>query len=490
MKFEFNNVTEYAEYVKEQANIVLDKCRIYGTAEDRRGLMDNIMMSINAKSWLFDLFKNHPGHNGKGQIIMPLEIERPVDGNVICRFADYIQNIAKKYYLTEATIENMTYSEVLDKLQDMERLIRAVDYMCLTNDEVIIKGKEFGYYREKYSLLQNIQTEFEYSSKYYYCGNNKYTTKENRALYNKALNISEAIRHCIGSKLEDETDIEKLAKDFPNSQCRSGIKITKVIQKCLKELGLYQIVMEKEKETFNKNYAAWCDAVSPKTFIKWSIFSINFVDFLTMCHGNSWTSCMNTDKDCWFTSGNYSHGFNSRRVLDYALDPSTIVFYTVDQEYDGDDWELQPKLTRQLFHFGEGKLIQSRLYPQSSTSRRNTYTQYRENVEKILADCMNEANLWSAPSRGTIDYDEGIFKMPYYYTSDGDYVDFTSFASHDCTERDFQSEVNYVVFRGSTNREDNGEPMMIGSTDAVCIMCGDSMREDYTESIACKYCKD
>ena len=74
MKFEFNNVTEYAEYVKEQANIVLDMCRIYGTAEDRRGLMDNIMMSINAKSWLFDLFKNHPGHNGKGQIIMPLEI--------------------------------------------------------------------------------------------------------------------------------------------------------------------------------------------------------------------------------------------------------------------------------------------------------------------------------------------------------------------------------------------------------------------------------
>ena len=207
-----------------------------------------------------------------------------------------------------------------------------------------------------------------------------------------------------------------------------------------------------------------------------------------MCHGTSWSSCMNTDKECCFTSGNYAHGFNSKRVLDYALDNTTMVFYTIDEDYDGNDFELQPKQTRQLFHFGERKLVQSRLYPQSNVSRRAIYTQYRNNVEYLIAEALGEANLWSAPVRGTIEYDGNIVNVPYYYSSNGDYIDFLDIACHDCTERDFQSEVNYVVLKGSNNLEDNGIPMIVGSTDAVCIMCGDEFDEDYTDSISCWSC--
>ena len=208
-----------------------------------------------------------------------------------------------------------------------------------------------------------------------------------------------------------------------------------------------------------------------------------------MCHGDTWTSCLNTDKNGYFTSGRYGHGFNSRRCLDYALDSTTMVFYTIDENYDGDDFELQPKCTRQLFHFGEGKLVQARLYPQSNVSRREIYTQYRNNVEHLLADAMGEANLWSAPVRGTIACGGSVVDTPYYYSSNGDYIDFLNIACHDSGERDFQSEVNYVVFRGSNEQEDNGKPMMIGSTDAVCIMCGDTMDEDYHESIVCECCQ-
>ena len=444
------------------------------------------MMCIEAKSKLFEIFKNSPCHNGKGQLIIPMEIERPVDENVIFSFADYILEVAKKYYLKEATVNGYTYRNACDERSNINTFIRAVNYMNLSDDEVIIKGKPFSEYREQYNNLNNIVHRFE--TEYYYVEYDVYTERDNLELYDKACIIADAIRNCIGNQLENARDIERLSETFPHCQCRNGVKISRVVQKCMKELGLYQVVMENEKETFNKKYAAWCDATSPKTVTKWSVLSINFVDFLTMSYGRSWTSCLNVDKCRNFTRGKFSEGFNSRRVLDYALDPTTMVFYTIDEKYDGDDWELQPKLTRQLFHFGEGKLVQARLYPQSNVSRRNIYTQYRENVEKLLADAMGEANLWSAPVRGTIDFYDNIVDVPYSYRSNGDFIDFLSCACHGGDERDFQSEVNYVIFRGSNNNEDNGTPMIVGSADAVCIMCGEKHREGYTSSISCEHC--
>ena len=489
-KHNFTTTQGYAKHVIKQANFVLNRCEIYGEAEDRKGLMDDIMMSIEAKSQLFEkIFKNSPYHNGKGQLIIPMEIERPIDEDVIEEYASYIEYLAHQYFLErEAEIDGYTYQQAKTGKNKISRFVTAVNYMDLSDDDVIIKGKPFSEYREQFDILNGIIEKFEFE--YHYIGNHRYTTKENKCLYDKAVLIANAIRNCVGKQLENVEDIENLSNAFPRCQCREGIKITKVVLKCLKEIGLYQIAMENEQESFNKNYSHWCDAISPMKVKKWSVLSINFVDFLTMCHGSSWTSCLNTDKRTNFTSGNYSYGFNSRRVLDYALDPTTMVFYTIDENYDadgnGDDWELQPKITRQLFHFGEGKLIQGRLYPQDDISRRNIYTQYRENVEKLLADAMGEANLWSSPERGLISPKENIFYTPYEYSSCGDYIDFSTRACHDTSERDFQEEVNYVIFRGSTNREDNREAMQIGSTKAVCIMCGEHLPEDYHYSIACK----
>ena len=486
-KHNFTTTKGYANHVLKQANIVLDKCKIYGDEEDREGLMENILMSIEAKAGLFEIFKNSPYHNGKGQLILPMEIERPVDEDVIYDYAKYISNIAYDYYMTkEAVIDGYTYRDARSEKDKIKCLITAVNYMMLSDDEVIIKGKPFSEYRELYRKLEDIIYEFDMSDLYY--TGDIYVDRESKSLYDKAMLIADAIRHCVGKQLEDAEDIERLAEAFPHSQCREGIKISRVVQKCLKELGLYQIAMENEQETFNKRYAKWCDAVSPMKIKKWSVLSINFVDYITMSHGHKWTSCLNTDKSGKFTSGDYCDGFNSRRTLDYALDETTMVFYTIDENYDGDDWELQPKCTRQLFHFGEGKLVQARLYPQSNTARRNIYTQYRENVEHLLADAMGEANLWSSPERGEIECGGSVVTVPYYYHSRGDYIDFLDIACHGGCENDFQSEVNYVIFRGSTNRVDNGNPMVVGSTKAVCIMCGEKHEESYTSSIRCRDC--
>ena len=477
---------EYKAMVLESAHDVLDRCEIYGERSDRLGLEKDIDMSIRAKAGLMEIFKNHPAYNGRGQIVLPMEVERPIDEDAIEEFAGYVEYLAREYILVEATINGQTYDDLYKSKQTLSRYVAAVDHMRVMDEEVILKGKPFTQWREEYNNIVESINRIDLTYPY---TNGKYVTPECYEIYKNLLTLASVIRNTVGKALENEDNIDKLIKAFPQCQARNGIKITRCVQKCLKQCGLYDKAMEKEKERFNKAYSKWADAVSPLKVKKWSILSINFVDFLTMSHGDSWTSCLNTDKNLHIISkGCYSDGFNSRRTLDYALDPSTMVFYTIDSNYNGDTPELEPKCTRQLFHFGEGKLIQGRLYPQSNTSRRNIYTQYREVVEKVLADAMGEANLWSAPERGVIDYDGNVMNTPYSYSNRGDYIDFASNACHGGEERDFQSEVNYVVFRGSTNQEDNGRPMIVGSTDAVCIMCGEDMDEDYHECIACYSC--
>lgn len=482
-KFNFTT-TEYANHVLDKANEILDKCRIYGDASERHGLRENIENSIAAKSSLWEIFKNSPFHNGKGQLIIPMEIDRPCDEQIIEEYAQYIKDIAYKYFLVDERIEGYNHEEASSKRYNLERLIRAVNYMSLSDNDVVIKGKPFGEYRDEYRKLEEIEDRFEEEC---YCTYGKYVSYENKRKYDKVYNLANAISRCIGHLLEDEDDIAYLSENFPRSQCRKGIKISRVVQKCLKEIGLYDLAITNEREVFNKKYSHWTDAVSPMKIKKWSVLSINYVDYLTMSHGSNWTSCLNTDKDNVFSSGCYGDGFNSRRTLDYALDSTTMVFYTVDESYDGDDFELQPKQTRQLFHFGEGKLIQARLYPQGETSRRSIYTQYRENVEYLLANAMGEANLWSAPERGMLSVGGGIVDIGYEYHS-GNYIDFLRSACHGGEERDFQSEVNYVILRGSNGNEDNGKPVIIGSRDAVCIMCGERMSESYAEAISCEDC--
>ena len=482
-KFNFENNTDYAKYVLNQSNILLDKCGIYGSAEDRIGLMTNIKRSIEAKSWLMEIFKNSPYHNGKGQLILPMEIERPVDEDVIQDYANYIRDIAEQYLMPEARIDGYTYSSAIEEKYRIGRYITAVNYMNLKTNDVIIEGTHFSEYKKLHDKVDSIVDDFCFN---YHCVRYEfYTEMENKYKYDKVMKLANAIRNCVGHLLENDEDIEVLSEAFPHSQCRKGIKISRCVQKCLKEIGLYQLAMEHEKEMFNRMYAKWTDAVSPMKIKKWSVLSINFVDYITMSHGDTWTTCLNTDKALKFTSGMWSSGFNSKRVLDYALDGSTMVFYTIDDKYDGDDFELQPKQTRQLFHFGEGKLVQARLYPQSNVSRRIIYDQYRANVEHLLANALNEANLWSAPVRGEIECNGSVVKVPYCWCSTGDFIDFLDIASHGYDENDFQEEVNYVVFKGSSSNEDNGIAMTVGSIEPVCIMCGKKFSQDAHNSIAC-----
>lgn len=492
IKFEFATTEQYINHATEQAHKYLDKCEIYQNRETRKYLRSFIRNVVSAKGYLLSILEKDPGYNGNGQVVRPFEVERPIDKNAIINFSSFIRSKAKAMYV-DMVVDGVTYKEATNRQVNLNGIIRCIDKIgCYGIDDyeesVLVDNKKLSDFEKELEAVLDLIGEFELNGNYIYPS--RYITADSYEKVNKIIDMMIYIENKNSARLDD-SDPDSLFECFRyfGLRPRAGQKLSQLVLKVLKKSGLYEIMTQTDegKKEFNSCYASFADAINPTTITKWSVLSVNPVDYLTMSLGNSWTSCLNTDKGTRLVRGNYSDGFNSRRTMDYALDPSTMVFYTIDENYDGDEFELQKKSTRQLFHFGEDKLIQSRLYPQMRTARREIYTQYRNLVQSIIANGLGEANLWSNINRGEISPDDSIFRTPYHYSYNGNYIDFSDEASHGYGENDFQTEVNWCYFKGSLDNEESGFPMTIGSIDARDIITGDELDEGYTNAITRKY---
>lgn len=215
----------------------------------------------------------------------------------------------------------------------------------------------------------------------------------------KASNVNYFI-HQIDSQFFDESmsdNIEAINKLNPNYKLRTNMKASKAILKICREEGwdklggTYLDRDGKERSVFDREYAAFSDALNPLKQKRHTILSVNPVDYLYMSNGTSWNSCHNIrhadDPGC------YSAG-----TISYMLDPHSFVFYTLHEEFCGDEPSFVPKINRQMFGFNGGTLFQSRLYPQGNDGATQAYTQIREIVQRVIAECLGEPNLWNMRS--------------------------------------------------------------------------------------------
>lgn len=481
--FNFESQTDYRDYVLDKANDFLDMCRIYHHRDDRKGLIVDLEMSIRAKQWLWNIFSQCEGWNGKGQIVLPVAFTRDISEGEIDRFCRFLSDYTEEI-LQDITTEYGTIREMIRLKDEIDTYLRFPVAVGLGYNDVTIKGKDLNYYDEKRRIIRDKILDLRNSNEHeYYLG--RIVTKDSYAAFKKAKEIMSFISVNPVQYIHDEDVLKKVSESF-NLRLNAGVKTSRVVNKMLKASKLYSILVgdEETEHLFNSAYARYCDAINPLTIKKWTVISINFVDYLSMSYGYRWTSCLNPDKMAYFTEGMWSNGFNSRRTLDYALDPSTIVFYTLDSKYEGNEYELQPKETRQLFHFNGNTLIQSRLYPQGDDARAGIYPQHREIIERCICEGMGVPNLWTSPRKGTIDYYDGIAKVPYEERGCGSYIDFFDFACHGYDEQEFQDHVNYVCLKGTEQT-----PVMVGFTDAVDIITGEKLREYYTSGITEHYCK-
>ena len=156
--------------------------------------------------------------------------------------------------------------------------------------------------------------------------------------------------------------------------------------------------------------------------------------------------------------------------MSYLLDGTTMVYYQVDKEYDGNDLEFEPKIIRQLFHYKDGILVQGRLYPQCNDGKNSLYTPIRAQLQKIIADCLVAPNLWRKKG--------GTSACCSVISSEG-----THYRDYECQSECSVSKIIKMIPKG---RVDNRH-MTVGH-DIYCVKCGDW--HDMESTLLCEDCYD
>lgn len=241
---------------------------------------------------------------------------------------------------------------------------------------------------------------------------------------------------------------------FPAVHAHAGQKTSRVVNKICQYLGFDKV------DGYNREFAKYADSLSPMTIKRHTILSINPLDYLTMSFGNSWASCHTIDKNNKRGMPNAYSGCYSSGTISYMLDGASMVLYTVDSSYDGDEYWNEPKINRQMFHYGNEKLIQSRLYPQDNDGCGDAYTPYRNIVQDIIATIFNLPNL--------LTLSKGVDNVRGHIIHSGtNYPDYYHF-----------SNCSISRIKGS----ENTAKITIGAKP-ICISCGD--RHDVEDNISC-----
>ena len=241
---------------------------------------------------------------------------------------------------------------------------------------------------------------------------------------------------------------DMFADHTPKLKIVEGQKTSRAVGKLMKFMNADKL------EGYEKAFAKFSDGINPITYKQHTVLSLNPIDYLTMSFGNSWSSCQTIDKENKrkTDSDTSYHGCSSSGTLSYMLDPSTFVMYTINEKYNGTEYEKQDKVIRQLFHYSGDKMVQGRLYPQSndSESSNSLYREIREMVQEIMSSLLGTNNDWLCERGITACEDITATRGTHY----PDYIHFTT--SYAC------------LLQGSNLYTDT---IRIGH-DPICIECG------------------
>lgn len=255
--------------------------------------------------------------------------------------------------------------------------------------------------------------------------------------------------------LEYACSLTELA-DFRNGGKKLRIDVGQKTSRAVNKIMTYFGV--NKHENYDKIYARYSDAINPLTYTRYTVISLNPVDYLLMSNGNNWTSCHNSDIGGYYKVGEKKTGhLHGSGTISYMLDDCTLIMYTVDSAYEGSDFEIQPKLNRCCLHYKDGVLIQSRIYPQDCDYQtdENTalYDGFRNTAQKVFADLLDKPNLWLKHKSNSI----------------RDYVYKGSRAT--CYSDWNRSDITITITTLKNFAKENQDKMTIGS-QPICIECG------------------
>jgi len=507
LKGTYNFTKEQEEYVLSTMSELLTK---YHHANSERGLKAIWETYKKNKAPIASILSNHPNWDEKVMgIVLENSYSRAKDSQTVKNVCQWFKTEIKKWVMKpeyEYKINCCTYDEIYEA---KKRLSRIVDYMGSLRElntnyvghfhHVTFDGMTYEEVVEEYERICELYNLAGTHAHYVGSLNRKdfFINDDMYLKYMSGIGFVDMVANYEGH-IADEEFAEKAneyAKPFNYEKngkiiglkAVKGQKISRIVGKFMKYYELDKIVDKRtetwtsengERHTRIKDYgwngkiAELGDAINPLDVKRWTIISVNPIDYLTMSFGHSWASCQTIDKlneRNTDSEHNYS-GMYCSGTLSYMLDGATVIMYTVDEKYKGKEFCLEDKMNRCNFHIGEDKFIQGRVYPDGRDSDGETSiaSQLRTIMQKVLAECVNETNLWKL-FKGTNNCDR------YAISADGatNYKDWTHY--EDCT----------VSLLKREGYQDNREPVIIGHTP-ICTYCGNQhSRDDY---LACYDC--
>lgn len=368
------------------------------------------------KGWIINLLSRNENWNAdKFQIQFSYNYTRGVNYSALDSFLKWAESTIFKG-IKNLEIAGFNYRESDNALT---RLTTVCDSICTINRNtlgltanVTVNGMSASQVQAERNRIDRISTKLldktkRISSNY----EEKYPKREIGERFQNFQKFTKVIRKYFVDEPGTESahlctkelmnDINEL---FPDT-AREGQKITKIIQKVCKVFNLDKIKDMQDvyhngqfqSKDFGWNYqiAQLGDAINPLKFSRHTIISVNPIDYLTMSFGYNWSSCHSIDKGGNRENHDYA-GEYSAGTVSYMLDPSSIIFYTVNPEYDGNEFELQDKMQRCVFAIGQDKLYEGRVYPDGRDGGdQGLAAQFRTVMQKVIADALDVTNMWT-----------------------------------------------------------------------------------------------
>ena len=259
--------------------------------------------------------------------------------------------------------------------------------------------------------------------------------------------LSKTMEICAGHQFMTKEVVAQLANIGVTANV--GQKVSRFINSTFQSYRIPEIIGQEE---YNTRYGRIADAINPLKLNRHTLLSVHPCDFLHMSYGYRWQSCHNIDDGCYMAG-----------TISYMQDGSSMIFYTVDKDYNGEKFFNERKLNRQVYAFNDNVLLQSRLYPDCNDSE--NITNFRNAVQSIISTCLGKPNLWSL-SRSM----ETIERTCHTHYDAKHYKDYT-----------YESYSPSV----STLKGESHGSILIGSC-GTCIECGRDL--DDNEHLTCSDC--
>lgn len=474
--------------LNEKIRNLLDE---YGHANSERGVSEILNEWEKNKANIIATLSKHPNWDAENyRIVFDSDYTRGFDSEIVGSFFYWMQTAYKNTWTdgyTEPKINGMAPCDFEKACRHNKYLINQIDGIInncdIKKEDILIGGKTLDVIMEEYEKTKDAYTSF--SAVYFYDydddGNRIYLPRTYRERKEKLSMLRDLVMQLNTNIVNDEfvDAFKELYDDIP---CAVGTRIMKIIGRVAKAYGVDKVVdmkttqwvengiiRQRERDMgYNGQIALLGDAINPLTIKRYTIISVNPLDYLTMSFGHRWASCHTIDKENRRDTPNTYEGQYCSGTLSYMLDEASVIFYTVDSDYEGNDFENADKMNRVTFHFNSdfSAMVQGRVYPDGRDGGdMSLASQFRAVMQKVITECTKENNLWIL-KKGTSNIGE------YVMTRGTHYPDYKNY--DDCTISLLKGKENYPTVK-------------IGH-QPICPDCGEvHYREDY---LACEDCQD